>query len=176
MKKLLLLVIASIVLVFASIFFALTSSVKSDLPSTALPPARLYKRACDLFTLDDAKRMVDANIQVVKSGQSNTIIDGTADTTCAYGIPANGAYPLSVIVRVQDSSEVVAQKNYRVAQGKFPILVQNLGDSAHWQTDTAQLHVLKGQYWLVISAGSGEPKLRNYDLPVRIAEHVLTGL
>jgi len=176
MKKVILLCIGLIILFFSTIFFILTSNINTDLPSTALPLARLYKVACKVFSLEDAKKIVNEQIEKLSAGGANTIADGQASTTCSYGIESNSKYPLEVTIKLLDSTPEIAKQKFQASKSQFPIIVQDLGQQAHWQTDTAQLNVLKGQYWLVVSAGAGEPNLRQMDLPVRIAQHILEQL
>lgn len=176
MKKILLLFIGFIILIFAIAFFVLTSNIKTDLPSTSLPPARLYKVACEIFTLKDAQQFLDSSVEKLSAGGANTIADGQADTTCSYGVQSNTKYPLNVTVKLHDSTAEIAKNLFNESKGAFPIVVADVGQQAHWQTDTAQLNVLKGQYWLVVSAGAGDPALRQMDLPVRIAQHILNQL
>ncbi|MEK7602834.1 MAG: hypothetical protein AAB459_01135 [Patescibacteria group bacterium] len=176
MKKVILLFIGLVLLIFGGFIYVISSTINTDLPSTALPPARLYKVACEVFTLQDAKIFSEPIIEKLSAGGANTIADGKADTTCSYGLISNTKFPLSITIKLHDSTAEIAKEKFQQSKSAFPITVQDLGQDAHWQTDSAQLNVLKGQYWLVVSAGAGDPKLRQMDLPVRIAQHILSKL
>lgn len=133
-------------------------------------------RACRIFTLDDAKRLIQ---DAVKSNQ-NPIYESSADlevSTCTYSeqapsIAAAGRKSASLLVRYPKTAKG-ASSNRNEFGPLRPATVQAVvgyGDSAYWDPDHGQLNILKSDTWYVLSYGQAAPSARTLDQAKQLAD------
>ena len=139
--------------------------------------ARVYKNACNLLTLDDAREIVDGSLRQTSDGKSDTIVDGTASSSCTYSRRVTASkYPVYANIQLQESNGAEARVGFEAAAGKFPLDIEGLGVRSYWNKETAQLHVLKNEFWIMLSAGKGPLERQSPELSKQLAKRILERL
>jgi hypothetical protein len=77
---------------------------------------------------------------------------------------------------LQGSSAAAAKRSFTAARPAGAVSLKGYGDQAFWDPALGQLNILKGQYWAIISAGSGPLDQRQPDLPRKIADIIMKRL
>lgn len=139
------------------------------------------KAACELLTLDDAKTLLGTNATLVDgSGDPNMAsTESMSVDNCTYsadGATLGDLKQITVQRQFGDSVQVkLAYDNYKK---EFPGEdVIGLGDTAYYVTDSEQVQVLKGQYWLHVAGGSiNAGDTANRELVIKSAEIALEKL
>jgi hypothetical protein len=153
--------------------------------STVTPkkPATASKKACDIFTLADAKQLLGGN---VKGGENIAPVSSTdlIVSTCSYTKDTGNSQPVSsadsaaLLVRQPISSKgIVSHQN---AFGTLrPAEVQDVpgyGDAAYWDAGHGQLNILKNNNWYILSNGSATPSDRTLDQAKQMADLLIAKL
>jgi hypothetical protein len=128
--------------------------------------------ACEKFTLEDARQVIGDSAQVVNS--EDTAPRETNDikiTICTYRA-APGLKSASLLVRVAKTTEGSSQDEAQFGPNRpvNAVNVPDLGDSAYWNSDFAELHILKGTTWYVITAGPPSATERKMEDAVNMAK------
>ena len=181
-------IIAGIVAVIAAGGFLIinTNSNKKDENNTATPASTSdstaeTKKACELFTLDDAKTLIGSGATVVEGSGSANLATTESVTTdnCTYsadGATLGDLKQLTIQVQSGDSRQVKqAYENY---QKEFPgDALPELGDTAYYATEAKQVNAFKNGVWVFVAGGSinaGDDA--NKELEIKAAKLVLDRL
>ncbi len=170
-----------LVLIFVAIGAAgwFVVRAKKSEKHTAVPtvtPTVSYKKACDVFTLKDAVSLLGDGTAHAPSS-SDHISANKSVTTCVYNYdPGSYSDLISASLFLQGSSAAEANQSFTGSEPGNSIKVDGYGDGAYWNPNLGQLNILKGQYLLIISAGSGPLDQREKDLPRKIADTVIKRL
>ncbi len=129
-----------------------------------------YKKACDVFTLKDAQSVLGQGASKTSS-QTDSVNNQKSVTTCLYSYdPGSFSDLVNASVLLQGSPSDSAMQSFEEGRPEGAQDVKGYGDQAYWDPNLGQLHILKGQYWVIISAGSGPLNQRDQDLPRKIAD------
>jgi hypothetical protein len=132
------------------------------------------KKACDLFTLSDAKKILGANTKASNSTSNSAAHSPDSSvTTCAY---SNTAVTATVLARAALTSTGIASNKNGFNQDKIAYkgtTVSGIGDKAYYNTDLGQLEVLKGNYLLFVTSGGLMPADHSQTQATQIAQVVL---
>ncbi|HET7528738.1 MAG TPA: hypothetical protein VFJ84_00725 [Candidatus Saccharimonadales bacterium] len=137
-------------------------------------------RACGLFTLNEAKRLIQ---DAVKSNQ-NPVYQSSADlevSSCVYSeqapsIAAAGRKSATLLIRYPKTPKG-ALSNRNEFGPLRPATVQAVagyGDSAYWDPEHGQLNILKSGTWYVLSYGQAAPSARTLSQAKQLAD-ILSG-
>ncbi len=138
--------------------------------------ASSFKKACDVFTSDDAQSVLGSGTTQTPS-QTDSASAGQAVTTCTYRYdPGSLSDVVNASVLLQASTPNDMKSEFSNGRPEDAVNVSGYGDSAYWSQSNGQLNVLKGQYWTIITAGSGAIDGRVPDLPRKIADIVVPRL
>ncbi|HET9721593.1 MAG TPA: hypothetical protein VFP32_01000 [Candidatus Saccharimonadales bacterium] len=151
------------------------------LDTSSVQSAPAHKKACDIFTLADAKKLLGDN---AKGGQS-TPDKSSSDlsvSTCSYTADSGSNAPVSsnnsasLTVRTPSSSAgtQVGQKEFDYPPAPQDQKVTGYGDDAYWDAQTGQLNILKNNIWYVLSYGPATPADRTLTQTEQLA-NLLTG-
>ncbi len=136
----------------------------------------VYKKACDVFSVADARSILGGDATQTPS-QTDTITSQKAVTTCLYSYdPGSFSDLVSASVLLQGSSAASAKQNFLNAKPGNASDVSGYGEAAYWDPNLGQLHILKGEYWVIITAGSGPLSERDQELPHKIADIIIKRL
>lgn len=140
-----------------------------------------YKKACDIFTLADAKTLLG---DTAKGRGADTSSGDLAVTSCTYTQDSGGNAPVTasktaaLLVRAP-RTDIGASSN----RGQFAKLkpadapaVSGYGDSAYWDAEHGQLDILKNNTWYILSYGSITPADRTIDQTKQLADVLINKL
>ncbi len=129
-----------------------------------------YKKACDLFKLQDAQNVLGSGAQKGSSTQTNSESAQRSVTTCTYSYdPGSLSDLVTATVLVRASSDAEAKKSFESSRSDNAQDIKDYGDAAYWNPSLGQINLLKGNYWVTVSAGAGPLDSRQQDLPTKIA-------
>jgi hypothetical protein len=142
-------------------------------PLVSVAPARTFKKACDVFTLADATAVLGEGATQTPT-HSDTISAQKSVTTCLYSYdPGSLSDIVSASMLLQGAPAGQTQQSFTQARPANAETIKDYGDQAFWDPSLGQLNILKGSYWVIISAGSGPLNQRQPDLPRRIADIIM---
>lgn len=119
-------------------------------------------KACDVLTLDDAKRVLGSNAQPGDT-TANTIVENSEMTltSCSFLISDGAIPPNSKVASLQARSaktQIGATSNKSpFGPGGKPANVQdisNLGELAYWNPEFGQLSIFKNNNYYIIQVGN----------------------
>jgi hypothetical protein len=156
----------------------------SNTTTATTKPAPAAKKACDIFTLADAKQLLG---DTAKGGQSTT--DASSQdltvTTCTYtqssagsSLPVGSTNSASLLVRAPKSQKGITGNANEFGQLR-PRSVQDVsgyGDGAYWDIEHGQLNILKNNNWYILSYGPVTPADRTLDQTRQLADILITKL
>lgn len=153
--------------------FTQVSKVPAQKTST---PTINYKKACDVFSLRDAVAVFgDGTTQTPT--HSDSVSPQRSVTTCLYSYdPGSFSDLVSASVLLQADAMNQTKQSFLHARPTDAITVAGYGDQAYWDGSLGQLHILKGNYWVIISAGMGPLNQRDQDLPRMVADSIMKQL
>ena len=141
------------------------------------------KKACDLFVLDDAKKILGDGATSGETAASNntTESDDVAVSSCTY---SSGATTLANISNIKTASILArsaktktgAESNKMQFGSAKPEGVEDVsgyGDAAFWNPQVGQLNILKGSNWYILSYGTARPTDRTLDDTKKLADIVV---
>ncbi len=176
MRKLISILLLLIVLVATFILFNLfarTSAsvhiVNTDVSN--LQP-RIYKKACDVFTLADAKQFIGQQTELDTKPLSNVLNSDYAQTSCTYINDQNGK---KILIKLLDSTSSYSHSAFEKAEGTNPQVILGIGQKAFWTPLTNTIDVLNNQYWLSVSLIDNY-KYLTFSEPKDVAALILTKL
>jgi len=135
-----------------------------------------FKKACDVFTLQDANAVLGSGTTQTPS-HTDSVTAQKAVTTCLYSYdPGSFSDLISASVLLQGATAASTKQSFSDARPDNAQTVTGYGDQAFWDPNLGQLQILKGQYWVIIAAGSGPLTQRDQDLPHKIADIIVKRL
>lgn len=142
----------------------------------SLTAPQMPKKACDIFTLADAKKLLGDSAQGGQDTSDASSID-IDSSTCSY-TQSVGATPVvtrlsaSLTVRDPKTSTGAAsnQRQFGHLRPADAVDVQGYGDSAYWDPKPAQLDILKSDSWYILSLGPTDPAGRTLDDTKKLAD------
>lgn len=129
--------------------------------------AQTVKKACDIFTLANAKKLLGDTAKGGETTASSSSAD-LAVTDCTYtqdsgsNAPVTGAKSATLLVRAPKTKQGSTSNQNQFGPLK-PGGVQDVagyGDSAYWDPQYGQLNILKNDNWYILSYGSIAPSDR----------------
>jgi hypothetical protein len=188
-KKFVPFAIAALVILGGAAMLILTK--KHDNHTTAVQASSDTKQftspqACDVFTLDDAKKILGDNAQKSDVSSSNASSPIIEVTQCLYDQPTGDT--LASIKSQKQASLVVrgakdqagADSNNDVFKGsKKPPGVQDIGgygDGAFWNPQFGQLNIYKNSNWYILSVGPITPTDKKIDDAKSLADVLINKL
>lgn len=149
-----------------------SSSVKSGKKYSAI-------KACDLFTLAEARQLMGVNAgDGVPSPPPST--DDVSVDTCSYSNNAKNVSEMriaTIMVRaaltdVGMDSNKDAFKEGGAAYPAGATTVEGYGEKAYWDNTTRQLAILKDNVWIGIVYGDANPSTNTLDDAKKVADLV----
>lgn len=135
-----------------------------------------YKQACDIFSLKDAVAVLGdgatqtTSLKTPANGQKTV-------TNCLYSYdPGSLSDLVTVNLLLQGAAPNQAKQSFENARPKNAKVIKGYGDGAYWDPALGQLDILKGKYWLIVSAGTGDFSQRTPDLARRVADIIVKRL
>ena len=146
------------------------------------PAEIVYKpvRACDLFTLDEAKELIGSNA-FRSTEDADPVLQGNAVTSsCGYS-DGNANIDDSIVAAIKVRSGINddgIEENKNDFQRGIPdekiSNVPDLGDSAYFNQVNGQLNILNGLDWIIISYGvNSDPAGNTVDQAVALAKKII---
>jgi hypothetical protein len=144
-------------------------------------PAIIYEpaKACELFTLDDAKSFLGD--KTINGVNTNPVQNGAITISeCSYSdgkVDTENAVVIALKVRsgINDAGIELNKAQFisgTPTEGVEPI--SDVGDRAYFNQFTGKLNVLKESTWLLISYGSAQnPSANSLEDSLKIADKVL---
>lgn len=133
--------------------------------------------ACAIFTADDAAKALGAPAeQEVPKGKPPKVMPKLIPS-CTYTATVEGKEQAATVLfrfaRTPGEASADFKQSRLDMRGK-PVIIS--GSDAYWHTKLAQLQVVKGATWLVISAGPLKETERQPDQARKLAELLLPKL
>lgn len=162
-------------LITLGIITAITLLVQNNAPKVIYQPTK----ACDLFNFSEARKHLGEDV-ITSTTQSPILSNNTATSKCGYtdGNPdMNGAIVAAIMVRSGVNDAGVQQNKAEFAAGKPTTNaegVEDLGESAYFNTKLGQLNILDDKNWLILSYGVGSsPETNDLDKTTELAKEIL---
>ncbi len=193
MKKIIPIIAAVVVLAVGLVAFLVvgkddaktsdTNQQKTQASSALTPP-----EACDLFSLDDAKKVLGDTAQVPSSPAVNAEAssDDIKVSNCTYETPAGTTIAdiknqrMASILSRGAKTQTGADSNKDYFNGSTkPEGVQEVtgyGDAAFWNPEFGQLNILKGNNWFILQVGNTAATTRTLDDAKKMADVVINKL
>lgn len=180
----------AIIIAIAATFFVLNAGKNKDssAPKNQSTQANFVtKQACELFTLDDAKKVLgDTAVKSEDAGTGGASSDDIEVSQCFYQLPA-GADITSITNQKQASLLVRSAKTQTGADSNKdyfngstkPENVQDVaeyGDAAFWSPDYGQLNILKGNQWYILQVGPAALSGRTQADAKKLADVIISKL
>lgn len=196
MKKVLPIVLIGVVLIAFGVFLAVNS--KSTQKNSSDNHSHEHgdhehdhdtfsaPKACDVFTLDDAKKVLGDTAQKPEETQPAEASSNDIDVSqCIYQQPADTIAAIktqkqaSLLVRgAKTKTGAESNKDYFNGTTK-PQGVQEVsgyGDTAFWNPQFGQLNILKGNNWYILQVGVSTPGNRTVDEAKTLADALIAKL
>jgi hypothetical protein len=136
-------------------------------------------KACDLYTLDDAKKVIGPEAEAApNNGSADTTMGDISVTLCGYSDPSGNHYA-SVLVRSSgtESGKSNNEQAFTSARAASATDVAGYGDKAYYDAAQGQLTVLSKGTYLIFSNGRGlDPKKHTLADAQKVADVVLPDL
>jgi hypothetical protein len=135
-------------------------------------------KACNIFTLADAKQILGDNAKGGDNSTTNSSSEDLAVSTCNYVQSAGSDTPVSarksasLLVRAPKSGAGVTSNQNQFGHLK-PADAQPLsgyGDNAYWDPQYGQLNILKNNTWYILSNGAAAPASRSLAQAQQLAD------
>lgn len=133
----------------------------------AVQVAQNVKKACTIFTLADAKKLLGDTAKGGETTDSSSSAD-LAVTNCTYtqdsgsNAPVAGDNSATLLVRAPRTKQGSAsnQNQFGPLQPTGTVSVSGYGDKAYWDPQYGQLNILKNDNWYILSYGPIAPAQR----------------
>ncbi|MGH7156826.1 MAG: hypothetical protein ACREGG_01815 [Candidatus Saccharimonadales bacterium] len=150
------------------------SSQSNTTPGGQQPQS--VKRACNVFTLADAKKLLGDNAKGGQTSDSSSSID-LAVSACTYTADAGSNAPVSsgksatLLVRAPktEQGETSNQDQFGPLKPTSVTDVSGYGDKAYWDPQYGQLNILKNDDWYILSYGPITPTSRTLQQTEQLA-------
>ncbi|HWZ66090.1 MAG TPA: hypothetical protein VNX65_04875 [Patescibacteria group bacterium] len=158
--KIIAVLIAGVVIVAGGLYFvrSKTSSTANSSTQPTTASQMSAKKACDLFTPDDAKQIMGPNTVSTAGTAASNMATGNSDisvTTCTYNNTGTST-TATVLVRSALTSDGKTSNQAGYAQDKKMYKgsdVSTVGETAYYDTDLGQLEFIKGNNWIIVTSG-----------------------
>lgn len=135
------------------------------------------KRACAIFTLAVAKKLLGDNTKGGELGTSPNS-DDQAVSTCSYSKDTGSNAPTSarssamLVVQAPKTEAGVTtnQKQFESIKSGDYQTIEGYGEAAYWTAQFGQLHILKNNIWYILSFGPITPENRTLDQTRQLAD------
>jgi hypothetical protein len=150
-----------------------------------------YKSACDVFTLDIAKKYLgnDAKLGDTASSNSTTHGEDIVNSSCLYDAGGDSleSRNIGLITAKNSNGENWIKTTYKtspnetaeITESEPPKLTQmsGLGDEAYWNPQLGSLNIImqNGKYWLTVQ-GSIRDKQAEIELHKNMAQEIINNL
>lgn len=170
------LIVAVLVVVGGS--FALVKSARKDNAVSEQPQQQTYsvKKACDVFTTEDAKKVLGDGAAVTPMNEPKPTSDTVEVTQCSYAQGDKQATLLSRSAKSdlgRTSNQEVFTGSQRPADAQA---VEGYGDSAYWAPALGQLNIYKSGNWYIMTISTGKTDARSLDETKKLADTVIEKL
>lgn len=150
-----------------------TGSLKISFDPSSYKP----KKACSIFTLADAKRVLGATVKGGASPANSSSGDLTV-STCSYSKDLDSAAPVSasqsatLLLRAPITTGGAESNNNQFGplRPADAVNVSGYGQSAYWDPQFGQLDILKNNTWYILSTGPLTPSSRTLDQTKQLAD------
>lgn len=145
---------------------------------------RQAKKACDVLTLEDAKKVLGENAEKTELPSGGAASSDDIDVTqCIYSQPAGDTLAsikaqkqASILVR-SAKTDKGGESNKEVFEGSLkPAEAQDVsgyGDGAFWNPQFGQFNVYKNDNWYIISVGSSTPSEKTLEEAKVLADLII---
>jgi hypothetical protein len=138
-----------------------------------------YKKACNIFTLLDAKKLLG---DTAKGRSTDTSSTDMAVTSCTYtqdagsNVPVSSSKSAALLVRAPRTDGGASSNRGQFAQLKpaDAPTVSGYGSSAYWDAGHGQLDILKNDTWYIVSYGPVTPADRTLDQAKQLADTLIS--
>jgi hypothetical protein len=123
----------------------------------AEPPAAGDNLATKVFTEEMAQRILSAPVQPAERNKEADLKNGAVTVSrCSYSAKGDAVLPITLSLMLRRAgSPAEAKSIFLSSKSTYKgEAVAGLGDDAYHTAAPAQLNVLKGANWLIISAGA----------------------
>lgn len=134
-------------------------------------------KACQIFTLADAKQVLGANAKggegTNKSESSDMDLSVCIYTQNSGNNTATTSKKVgSLLVRMPKTAAGIQsnQNQFTHLKPVDAVAVDGYGDGAYWDVQLAQLHILKNSNWYIITVGSPVSSTRTLDEAKQLAD------
>jgi len=182
-----------IVLLLAAIatFFVLNSQNKDDSSAPKNQSSQqtnlVTKQACELFTLEDAKKVLgDTAVKSEEAANNSASSEDIEVSQCIYQLPAGGDIAsiasqkqASLLVRspkTQAGSDSNNDYFNGTSKPSNTQVVSEYGDVAFWSPDYGQLNILKSNQWYILQVGPAALGARTQDDAKKMASIIISKL
>ncbi len=160
-----------ILLAVGGLFLAKNLNTPTETTAKLETEDETYKliKACQVYTFSKAQEILGPN---TKQGDDTPPIKQgkTLVSTCSYTNGATEAKDLQVsTVLLRCSTDDSSKEGFRAERPTGAIALTGFGDDAYWDPTLAQLHVLKGHNWAIITSGPSTIKERSIDQAKEVA-------
>lgn len=167
-----------ILLAVGGLVLAKNLSTPSETTADKETEDETYKliKACQVYTFSKAQEILGPNTK--QGDDTPPIIQGkTLVSTCSYTNGASDAKSLQVsTVLLRCSTDDSSKEGFRAERSTGAEAVTGLGDDAYWDPTLAQLHILKGHNWAIITSGSSVIKERTPEQAKAVAALIISEL
>lgn len=114
----------------------------------------LFVKACDVLTQNVATEALGEGVTKVDTTTGDVVTGEAAVTSCVYQAVSSER---RVSLTVHASSPDRAKQGFSSGRQADAREIVDIGELAYWSPTYAQVNVLKGQYWLLVSVGETQP-------------------
>lgn len=171
--------VVAVAVIGAAIFFMLNSGAKD--PNTGSQSSNKFEvvKACDLFTLTEAKQLLGDSATVGDTSEPPSSDDISVDN-CSYtnnGTTVPTIRVATIMVRSALTNDgLTSNKNAfkpgGAANPRGAIPVEGYGEKAFWDSTTHQLSVQKGNVWIGVVYGGSNPASNTLEDAKKLADLV----
>lgn len=133
-----------------------TKDTSRQLQTNKADPSKyVVKKACDILSLDDAKKLFgDDNVTITPEDNTGAQSNDIGVSSCSYIDKSMKA--ATILVRSAKTDAGQASNKAQFTQKRPPNTqdVSGYGEGAYWNLQLAQLNILKGNTWYILSYGA----------------------
>lgn len=125
--------------------------------------------ACEVFTLEEAKKVLGAGAQPEPANPK--VKRPRVVPSCSYTIAKDGKTIAATASFRSGRAEADLQRAFEEDRLRFqskPVLIE--GGSGYWSAKQGQMHLLKGRHWVSAAVGGAKPGERDAEMSRRLAE------
>ena len=140
------------------------------------------KKVCDIFTSEDAKKILGESAKPTDSNNDKPKdVNHVLISTCTYQLDAGAGITgksASLLARTAKDAEGSANDKAQFSSQRPSNAqeVKGYGDAAYWNVDFAELNILKGNVWYIITNGPPRAPERTLAEAITMADLIKTRL